>query len=222
MKHIAGLVLAFLCLSAAITTANAQQYHEVFRVGNWIGVRYVNAAGNLDRCSAVAEYGNKVVLALTRWASGDVGLKISDLDWQLSRNVYELGLMIDNRYIGSVGADKEERYKLAINLGRDSAVSNLLSRGNVLYIRASEIGAYSLPLVKSAAAIAELRRCTLAANYTGGPKEPPPSSPPVVIHNPPPNGGYQERSYTPLSQAPLNVEMNPCAFGVAVSSCSTP
>jgi hypothetical protein len=206
----------FIVLALGLhSTAYGQENNEVFRVGNWTGVRYLDPSGHIDRCSAVAQYGDDIVLALTLWADKTIGVKISKIGWTLQKPSYELALAVDYVYIGSVVGDRETPYKLSIMLGGDQEILQLLSRGNHLYILNSDLGAFDFPLVKSSAALSEVSRCA-SPDWTPRPAVIESPGPPVNVIVVSPEG-LPAAPNTPrqvIVQQKLNADFNPRAFGL--------
>jgi hypothetical protein len=200
--------------------AFSQEDHQLFRVGNWVGIRYVNASNRLDRCSAIAQYGNDVVLSLTRWSDGRVGVKVSDLSWALSDGTYPLSIMIDRHYIGTVPAEAEGKFKLNIDFGQNTAVQTALAKGYNLYVRSDSLGLYSFPLINSSSAMLMLGKCSGNEPVSGGyPMERTSTSTNVSRIPPDKLPKFTPTTIEPSHQQLLDRELNPCAFGAVITSC---
>lgn len=228
-RRLAFAATVLASLFATVPVVRAQENHDVFRVGNWIGVEYVNPSGAVDRCSAVAQYGNDFVLSLTMWANGHVGLKVTNESWPLDKREYDMAIMIDRTYLGTMPFNPESRFKLGVDLGYSPIVANFLATGRHLYLRSNEFGLYDFPLVGSASAMAMLRSCVAGQSF--GPIVEPRGQTTVVLnveHAPPVSlPPFQDIKVDPSRQKLLNLERNPCAFGVAAlgaagaSPCTT-
>ncbi len=154
MKNAAFIFLVLLssrCLSAQIETIN---------VGNWFGGAYTDdKTGSFLSCVVGTTFANKTMLNIYLYASGVIGIGISQDDAKFPTGIAINGnIKVDDRYFNVFSTQTSDPTAFYIVYDASNPLFEALRKGRLLTIT-SDVGVYYYDLSDTANALARVKSC---------------------------------------------------------------